>query len=158
MNHSVAEQAIAEIMHKDPVTVAPGDDVRTVIERLREHELAGVPVVDAAGRVVGMVTESDLVLEDEQAQIHLPHFVDILGGIVFLEPLRGFEQRLRKAFAARVEDMMTTDVVTVAREATVREAAHVMSEHHHNRLPVVDGDGKLAGVVTRLDILRALSA
>ncbi len=143
-------------MDADPATVRPGDDVRTLLELLREHALPGVPVVDQEGRLAGIVTESDLVLREDDADLHLPHFVELLGGVVFLEPLQHFEAKLRKAFATTVSDMMTTDVLTVTPDASVHEAAQLISSSGHNRLPVVDGD-RVVGVVTRVDCLAALS-
>ena len=100
-------------MERDPVTVMPGDEVEKVIRLLAENELPGVPVVNEGGRCVGIVTEADLVLSEEESDLHLPHYVNLLGGVVFLEPLKPFEDRLRKAFASRVEEMMTPDPVTI---------------------------------------------
>ena len=143
-------------MERDVVTVSPDDDVEKVIRLLREHELPGVPVVNEGGRCVGIVTEADLVLSEEESDLHLPHYVDLLGGVVFLEPLKRFEDRLRKAFASQVSDMMTSDPVTVGPDASVEEAARVIAERRHNRLPVVE-HGRLVGVVTRVDVLEALT-
>ena len=98
-----------------------------------------------------------MVLPDDQGDLHIPHYVNLFGGTVFLEPLGRFEQRLRKAFAADAADMMTRDPDTVAPDTSVRAAARLIHESGHNRLPVVE-DGKLVGVVTRLDVLGALSA
>lgn len=139
------------------VTVSPNDDIETVLRVLREHELPGVPVVDDDRRCVGIVTEADLVLSEEEADLHLPHYIDLLGGVVFLEPLRRFEDRIHKAFASKVSEMMTSDPVTVSPDAPVEEAARLIAERRHNRLPVV-ADGRLVGVVTRLDVLEALTA
>ena len=60
-----------------------------------------MPVVNEGGRCVGIITEADLVLRDSQADLHLPHYIDLFGGVVFLEPLKRFEDRLRKAFASK---------------------------------------------------------
>ena len=60
-----------------------------------------MPVVDAGNRCVGIVTEADLVLPDPDGDLHIPHYIQLFGGIVFLEPLQHFEQKLRKAFAAK---------------------------------------------------------
>ena len=147
---------VAEIMDADPVTVAADTDVESVIRLLREHELPGVPVVDAAGRLEGIITESDLVLRDEEADLHLPHYLTLFGGVIFLEPLKRFEDRLRKAFAASARDMMTADPVVVGPDAAVEDAGRVIAESGHNRLPVVE-DGRLVGVVTRVDVLGALA-
>ena len=152
----MAEQ-ISEIMDTDVPTVGPDSSVEDVVRTLREHELPGVPVVDGDGRLVGIVTESDLVLPDDQGDLHIPHYINLFGGTVFLEPLGRFEQRLRKAFASKASDMMTKDPDSVSPETSVREAARLIHESGHNRLPVVE-DERLVGVVTRVDVLGALAA
>lgn len=153
---SVTVKTVADIMDPDPVTVRPHDDVQTVVRLLKEHDLRGLPVVNEYGRVVGIVTESDLVIPDEQGDLHIPHYLELFGGVVFLEPLRRFEERLKKAFASKVADLMTPDPVTISPDASVKEAAGVIAETHHDRLPVVD-HGRLVGVVTRVDVLGALA-
>jgi len=146
---------VAEIMERDPESVREDADVETVIRVLRENELPGVPVVNEGGRCVGIVTEADLVLPDEGGDLHLPHYINVFGGTVFLEPLRHFEQRLRKAFASTAADMMTEDPTTVAPDTPIAEAARIIHDSGHNRLPVVE-HGRLVGVVTRVDVLGAL--
>jgi CBS domain-containing protein len=150
-------ELVGEIMDTDPVTVAPETSVEDVVAAMREHELPGLPVVDSEGTVWGIVTEADLVLPDEDGDLHIPHYINLFGGTVFLEPLSRFGDRLRKAFAANAADMMTRDVDTVGPDTSIREAARLIHESGHNRLPVVE-DGKLVGVVTRLDVLGALAA
>jgi CBS domain-containing protein len=149
-------ELVSEIMDSNPVTVAPEASVQDVVDALREHQLPGVPVVDSDGRCVGIVTEADLVLPDEDGDLHIPHYINLFGGTVFLESLGRFEGRLRKAFAANAADMMTRDPDTVAPDTTVRSAARLIHETGHNRLPVIE-DGKLVGVVTRVDVLGALA-
>jgi CBS-domain-containing membrane protein len=152
----MAELTVGDIMDPDPVTVSPRDDVASLIKLLREHELPGVAVVDDDGLLVGIVTEKDLILREDDADLHLPHYIEIFGGVIFLEPLQHLEDKLRKAFANKVEEMMTADVDTISPEASVHEAARMISQSGHNRLPVVE-DGKLVGIVTRVDSLEALS-
>ena len=148
---------VRQVMTADPVTVTPDATVEEVVRLMRDHELPGLPVVDAAGRLVGIVTESDLVIADDEGDLHIPHYIELFGGMVFLEPLRGFEARLRKAAAATARDMMTADPVTVDADDPVRKAARLIADSGHNRLPVTEG-GKLVGVVTRVDVLGALAA
>jgi CBS domain-containing protein len=148
---------VADIMDRDPVSVSPDDDVESVIRRLREHELPGVPVVDGDRRCVGIVTESDLILRDEQADLHLPYHIDLMGGVIWLESMKHFEERLKKAVASKVSEMMTPDPLTVTPDTPVEEAARLIAEKGHNRLPVADEDGRLVGVVTRVDVLEALT-
>jgi CBS domain-containing protein len=142
-------------MDADTPTVAPGDDVERVLAVMREHELPGVPVVNEGGRCVGIVTEADLVLPDDDGDLHLPHYVNVFGGYVFIEPLKRFEDRLRKAFASTAQEMMTADPDTVDVETSIDDAARLIHESGHNRLPVVE-HGRFVGVVTRLDVLGAL--
>ncbi len=146
---------VADVMERDPVTISPEATVETLLRTLREHELPGIPVVNGGGRCVGIVTESDLVLRDEEEDLHLPLHIDLFGGTIFLGPVKKFEERFKKAIAATVEDMMTADPVTVAPDTDLHEAARLIAERRHNRLPVVE-HGRLVGVVTRLDVLEAL--
>lgn len=147
---------VADIMERDPVTVAPGTPVQDVLNLMKEHELPGLPVVNEAGRCVGIVTEADLVLSEEEGDLHMPHHLDIMGGTIWLESWKHFEERLEKAMATEVDEMMTPDPVTVAPETTVKEAGRIIAETGHNRLPVAE-HGRLVGLVTRLDVLEAMT-
>jgi CBS domain-containing protein len=147
---------VRDIMDSDVPTVSPSDTVEHVVHLLREHDLPGVAVVNEGGRCVGVVTESDLVIADEERDLHLPHVISLFGGVVFLESLGKFEERIRKAFAADVADMMSDDPVTVDADADAREAARIMAGKKHNRLPVVE-HGRYVGVVSRADVLESLA-
>ncbi len=144
-------------MERDVVSVRPDTDVESLLRLMRRHELPGVPVTGEDGKVVGIVTESDLVLRDEDADLHLPHHIDLWGGVIFLEPVKHYEERLKRAFAATAADMMTPDPVTVHPEDSIHDAARTIAERKHNRLPVVDDEGRLLGLVTRVDVLEALT-
>jgi CBS domain-containing protein len=146
----------AEIMDSEVPAVSPEADARNAIELLAKTDKGAIPVIDEERRVVGIVSESDLVLSDEQADLHLPHYFNIMGGVVFVGSMKGFEERLNKAFATSVSDLMTADPVVVRSEDTAEVVAKTIAEKHHNHLPVVDDDGRLAGLVTRADALAAL--
>ena len=147
---------VRDVMETDVPAVYPSDPVERVLEVLREHELPGVPVINEGGRCVGIITEEDLVLRGENEDLHLPHYFQLFGGIVFLERLSHFEERLRKAVAATAEDLMTPDPITIEPDATAEQAARIIAQRKHNRLPVIE-HGRLVGVVTRLDVLEALT-
>jgi CBS domain-containing protein len=146
----------AEVMDRDAHSVKPDDDARKAIELLADRDLGALPVVDDDGKVVGIVSESDLVLSEDEADLHLPHFLNLMGGVVFLGSMKGFEHRLEKAFATKVSELMTPDPIVVRTDDDVHEVGRVIAEKHHNHLPVVDGEGRLAGVITRADVLAAL--
>ena len=148
---------VRDIMETSVPPVYPDDSVEHVVSVLREHELPGVPVVNEGGRCVGIITEHDLIMVGESEDLHLPHYIELFGGIVFLESTKKFEARLRKALGSTASDVMTEDPVTIHPDATVAEAAREIARHKHNRLPVVE-HGRLVGVVTRIDVLDALTA
>lgn len=146
----------AEIMDPAVPSVSPGADARDAIELLARTDKGAIPVVDGDGRVVGIVSESDLVLSEEEADLHLPHYLNIMGGVVFVGSMKGFEERLSKAFATKVSELMSADPIVVRPEDDAETVARTIAEKHHNHLPVVDGEGRLAGMVTRADALAAL--
>ena len=149
-------KTVAEIMDADVPSVRPHEDARTAIDLLSKTDLGAIPVVDDDRKVVGIVSESDLVLSEEESDLHLPHYLNIMGGIVFVGSMKGFEERLNKAFATEVSELMTADPVVAHDYETADRAAKKIADKHHNHLPVVDADGRLAGMVTRADALAAL--
>ena len=149
---------VRDVMSREPLTVSPETGVEELVRLLGENDLPGVPVTDGGGHVVGMVTESDLVITDDDGEdLHIPHYIELMGGLIPLEPLRKFEERLRKAAAATVADMMTSPAVSVEADDPIRKAARLIAESGHNHLPVQE-DGHLVGIVTRADVLRAIAA
>jgi CBS domain-containing protein len=148
-------KTVRDIMEQDPPTVGPEASVEDVVRLMGEHDKSVVLVVNEGHRCIGIITEADLVIGDEEGDLHIPHYVELFGGVVFLEPLRRFENKLKKAFASRARDLMTEDPTTADVDATARAAAKLIVEHHHNHLPVVE-HGRLVGLVTRADVLGAL--
>jgi CBS domain-containing protein len=145
-----------EIMARDMPSVHPSDDARTAIDLLAKTDLGAIPVVDNDNKLVGIVSESDLVLSEEESDLHLPHYLNIMGGIVFVGSMKGFEERLEKAFATEVSELMTAEPIVVHDYESADRVAKKIADNHHNHLPVVDADGYLVGMVTRADALAAL--
>lgn len=148
---------VRDIMEVNVPTVYPEDPIESVLRVLRDHELPGVPVINEGGRCVGIITEADLIMAGEKEDLHLPHYIELFGGFVFLESTKKYEERLRKAIGWRAEDVMTPDPITIEPDASIGEAGRVIASHKHNRVPVVE-HGRLIGVVTRIDVLDALTA
>ena len=143
-------------MSRDIPSVRPEDDARTAIDLLSKSDLGAIPVVDEKNKLVGIVSESDLILSEEESDLHLPHYLNIMGGIVFVGSMKGFEERLEKAFATEVSELMTADPIVAHDYESADRVAKKIADKHHNHLPVVDADGHLAGMVTRADALAAL--
>ena len=148
-------KTVRDIMDPDPAVVGPEAPVDEVVRTMAQGDEDVVLVVNEGRRCIGIITDSDLVISEEEGDVHIPHYVEIMGGVVFLEPLRKFEEKVRKAVAKRARELMTEDPVTVDAVASPREAAKVVIESHHNHLPVAE-HGQLVGLVTRADVLAAL--
>ena len=144
---------VADVMEREVVTIAPDATVHELVLLLQQKDIGGVPVVDGEGRLVGIVTEGDLVIED--ADVRLPHYFGLFGNLVYLGGQKKFEERLKKMVGNSVADVMTTEVFTVAPDDPVARAANIMVDKKVNRVPVVEGD-RLVGIVARHDIIRLL--
>jgi CBS domain-containing protein len=161
----MAPQTVGDIMDPDAPSVAIDLGIEEVVRLFADLEVSALPVVNEGGRCIGIVTEKDLVIADEEGDLHLPHYIELFGGLIpvpdswrhLFTPMKGFEARLKKASAATVEDLMTEDPVTVEPTTTLEDAAHAVVSGGHSRLPVTD-HGRYVGLVTRADILRALRA
>src|SRR5215213_845117 len=136
-------------MHTDWPILGPESTIEEAIKLFAEARISGAPVV-SDGRLLGIITEGDLIFQD--AEIKSPGFLDILGGIVPLGDTEEYRREALKSAGVTVGEVMTSDPVTVAPEATLSEAATVMAEQRKKILPVVEGE-RLAGVITRINIL-----
>ncbi len=143
-----------DVMSRDVVTVTGETTIQEVARLLTEHNISGLPVVDGDGRVVGVVSEGDLIYQDKK--LHTPAFLEILGGIIYLEDPKRVGRELQKMTAAKVVEIMTTKIHTVREDTPVQDIATLMIERNVNRVPVLDDKGKLTGIVSRQDIIKSL--
>ena len=145
----IRELRVTDIAHEEWPTLGPDETVEGVIKLFAESGISGAPVVEG-GRLVGIVTEGDLIFRD--AEIKAPGFLDILGGLIPLGSWDEYRTEALKSAGVTVDEVMTTDVITVPPETTLAEAATIMAERRIKILPIAE-DGALRGVVTRMDIL-----
>ncbi len=143
------------IMTKNVISVSPNDEIEKAARLLLEHKISGMPVVDEESRVVGIISEGDLVIREQE--VKAPAFSEILGGVIFLESQKRFFEELKKTIALTVDELMSRKVYTVNEETPLEQIATLMSKKAVNRVPVVDGNNKLVGIVTRQDIIRQLA-
>jgi CBS domain-containing protein len=143
-----------DIMTSDVVTLKKEMGVKEAAEILLDKGIGGAPVVDDEGNVIGMVTESDLIMED--VKLHFPTFIHLLSGIIYLESIKAFEEKLRKAAGVRVEDVMSKKVISVSEDTSIEDIATLMIEKGISRVPVVK-EGKLVGLVSKRDIVRTIA-
>lgn len=150
----MADITARDIMTPDPVTIGPEAGVTDAAKVMSEHNVGALPVVDG-GALVGIVTEGDLIMQD--VKLEYPTYLQLLDGFIMYPPAHAkFEHELKKAVAATVEDVMSTDPVTVTVDATLEDVATLLSEKDVSRLPVLEG-GNLVGIVSKHDIVRAIA-
>jgi CBS domain-containing protein len=141
----------SEIMSRQVVSIGPAAPIREAIRLMLEHRISGVPVVDGAGKLVGIMTEGDLLrrFETGTERRHRPWLEFFLG------PRRLAEDYV-KTHGRRVEDIMTREVVSIGLDTPVGELVQVMESRRIKRLPVLDGD-VLVGIVSRADLMGAVA-
>lgn len=145
-----------DIMNKQVITVKEDMSIKALADLFVKKNIGGAPVVDADGKLIGMVTEGDLVSQD--AQVHFPTYVHLLDGFFYFpSTVARFEKDFKHALGRVVKDVMTTDVFTAHEDASIEDMATWMVDKDISRLPILDKDGKLIGMVTKHDVVRAIS-
>jgi CBS-domain-containing membrane protein len=146
---------VRQVMTTDVLTFTPADTVESAARQLTDRHLGGAPVVDGEGKVVGLLEDDDLIAQD--SRLHFPTVISVLGAYLELpSSLAHFEKDLRKAVGATVADVMSTDAPTCREDDTLETVATTLHNRGLSRLAVVDGDGRLVGIVSRGDLVRAI--
>ena len=140
----------ADVMTPDPMCISPDASITDAIRLMLERRFSGLPVVDAGGRLVGIVTEGDLLRQAETGtQRKRARWIEFLMS-------GGLATEYVQTSGRKVGDVMTPDVRTVTEDAPLEDIVHLMERHQINRVLVVR-DGKLVGIVTRANLLHALA-
>ena len=143
-----------DIMTRDVLSVRPDTSIEELSSILVKNEISGVPVVDDAGALYGIVTENDLISRNKR--LHIPTVVSFLDAAIYLESSKKFEQEVKRLTATRVGDICSRKVVTIAEDTTVTDIATIMSEKKAHLLPVLRG-GKVVGIVGKRDMVKAVA-
>ncbi len=141
-----------DIMTPQVITVSPTTPVAQVAHILRERHISGVPVVNEAGKVVGLVTEIDLI--KRHARLHFPVYLPFLESLVFLESPRHYQEEVRRVLGTTAQEIMTKPVRTARPDTDVKDIATMMVEERSNPIPILDETGALVGIVSHTDIVR----
>src|SRR5829696_3906963 len=145
----IREMKVAEIVHEEWPTLGPDDTVEAAIKLFAETGISGTPVVEG-GKLVGIITEGDLIFRD--ADVKAPGFLDILGGMIPLGNWDEYRNEALKSAGVTVDEVMTSDLITIPPDASLAEASTIMAEQRIKIIPVTEDD-VLRGVITRMDIL-----
>jgi CBS domain-containing protein len=147
---------VRTIMTTPAIVVSPELSVSEAADVFAEHHIGAAPVVDAAGKLVGMLRDGDLLVSE--TRLHVPTVIEFLGAeLVWPPSVHRYEAELRRIAASTVAELMNTEVDTVGAADTVETVATLMHDHDVSHVPVVD-DGAVVGIVARADLVRFLAA
>ncbi len=142
-----------DIMTREVLVVKPDDSVDKAARMLLDNKISGIPVVDADNKVLGIISEKDLIIK--AGELKIPFYITLFDSIIFLENTMRFNNNLKKYTASRVKEAMTTKVVSVDEDEPISNIVKLMQDKKINRVPVLRHE-KLVGIITRNDILKAM--
>jgi len=142
-----------DFMTKDVITIKADATVEELARLLIEHRISGVPVVDDKKRLIGIVTENDLISQNKR--LHIPTIIRLFDAFIVFGSGR-LEEEIKKMAATTVSDICTKKIVSITEDTLLSEAATIMSEKNIHLLPVLRGD-IIVGIVGKADIVKAIS-
>ncbi|NES07415.1 MAG: CBS domain-containing protein [Okeania sp. SIO2F4] len=148
-------KTVSDVMSHNPITAKPEMPLKEAIKILAEQRISGLPVVNDKGKLVGIVSETDLMWQE--SGVTPPPYIMLLDSVIFLENPARYEKEIHKALGETVGEVMTKNPLTTTPEKTLPAAARLMHERNIHRLPVLDNNGEVIGILTRGDIIRAMA-
>ena len=147
---------VKDVMSKNVITIYPEDSISDAIEKMAKNNISGLIVVEGE-KVVGVISESDVlrVFKSEISEISASTSVTLSILLILEKGIKAINE-MKKIGKLKVKDLMSKRIFYVKPEDTILEAARIMSKKDVRRLPVIDENGKLVGVISRTDILRTL--
>ncbi len=142
-----------DIMTKKIVSVTLGTSLKDLAKIFVETRFSNLPVLDESGDLVGIISETDLI--EQHKPLHIPTVMTLFDWVFTIGNEKQFKEEVDRVTAATVGELYRKDPVTCSPDATVRELAGLMSQHKVHLLPVVE-DGKMIGVLARLDLIRVM--
>lgn len=145
-----------DIMSTKVITIREDASVKELADLFLTEDVSGVPVVNAQGDLIGIVSEGDLIIKD--ARIHYPTYVHLLDSYIYFPGSLGrFRKEFKKALGALVRDIMTSEVVTANGETNIEDIATLMVDKNISRVPIMGEGRKIVGIITKHDIVRSIS-
>ncbi len=144
----------ADIMTTKIHTVHLDTEIKALAKTFVEHNVNAMPVVDDDGKLLGMVTQTDLVEQDKP--MHIPTVISLFDWVIYLESPKKFLEEVRKVTARKVGEICSKEVVTCSPETPVATVASLMVDNKVHLIPVVENE-RMVGVIARLDIIRSMS-
>jgi len=145
MSQLPRHRTVAEVMTRRVHVASPSTPFKTLVRLIEENRVSAIPIVDQAGKPVGIVSEADLLVKERRRDLQADSN---------LFQLRKHRHERAKAGALLASELMSSPVITASTETTLADAARLMHERNIKRLVVVDARGRIAGIVTRSDLLQ----
>ncbi len=142
-----------DIMNPDPPHCRLDTSIQDIARRFSEEDISGMLVLDDEDRLMGVITETDLV--EQQQNLHIPTAIAIFDMVIPLGEAR-FERELERLQAMTAADLGLREVKTIGPEADISEVATLMAEHDIHHLPVVEGD-TILGMISKHDLITAMA-
>ena len=149
-------KTVADAMTPNPITVKPELPLQQAIHILADNKISSVPVVDEASKLVGILSETDILWQE--SGVTPPPYITIFDSVIYLENPARYEKELHKALGQTVGEVMTQeDVATITPDQALSEAARVLHEKRVHQLPVLDESKNVIGVICCSDIIRMMA-
>ncbi len=140
-----------DIMRTAVVTVSPDMTIDELGRLFIEKGISGAPVVDSEGRLVGIVTENDLIRQNKR--FHIPTLIRIFDAMIPIETSSAVEREIRTMSASRVSEICSRQVITVETGTSLQDIATIMAEKNVHLLPVMS-EGRIVGIIGKMDVIR----
>jgi CBS domain-containing protein len=144
-----------DIMNKYVIIIQEDSSIEETARILTENNISGAPVVNKDGKIVGMVTEGDLLHQDTNPRA--PAFLSILGAFIYIEGIDRYRDDFKKLAATITSEIMTKDLITVSGDVEIEYVAELMVKHGIKRVPVVEND-IIIGIISRADIIKTMAS
>jgi CBS domain-containing protein len=148
-------KTVAQVMTHNPIMVNPQTPLKQAIQILAEKQISGLPVVDDMSKLVGIISETDLMWQE--TGITPPAYIMFLDSVIYLQNPAAYERDLHKALGQTVGEVMSNNPITIRPDQSLKAAAKIIQDHKVRRLPVVDDAGTVIGILTRGDIIRTMA-
>ena len=149
-------KTIGEVMSPNPITVKPETALQDAIKLLAENRISGLPVVDDTGKLIGVISESDLMWQE--SGVEAPPYIMLLDSIIYLQNPARHEKEIHKALGQTVGEVMSDTPISLKADQSLREASHIMNDKKIRLLPVIDTENHhVIGILTQGDIIRAMA-
>lgn len=143
-----------DIMTTDVKVARETDTIQDIANVLITEKIGGVPVVDEDNKVLGIISETDIIKKEKY--VNPPEYITFLQGLIYLNDFKKMEHDIKDISATKVKDLMSKDVIKVYENDTFDDIANIMIKQSVNRVPVVDSNDKIKGIICRYDIIKSM--